>query len=95
MAYDVVFLDRAKQDISDMIDTLIDDYPDAAVRKYEKIIDAAKRLQDNPYLYEEYRFRKSYRRIVIEDYLVFYQVDDEKRVVKIYRILYYRRNVKL
>ena len=93
--YEVIILSTAKSDMSDMIDTLIEDYPDAALRKYDKIMDAAKRLRDTPYMYEEYAYRKPYRRIVVEDYQVFYIVEEEQKTVKIYRVLYERRNINL
>lgn len=95
MAYEVVFLDIAKRDISDMIDTLIEEYPDAAKRKYDGIMDVAKQLQDAPYMYEEYQFRKPYRRFIVEDYLGYYQVEEDTKTVKVYRILYYRRDTNM
>lgn len=95
MEYKVEFLEIAKQDISHMIDTLIDEYPDAALRKYEKILATAKLLQSTPYMYEECHRHKPYHRFVVEDYLVFYKVFETKKVVHIYRVLYCRRNVEL
>lgn len=76
-----------------MIDTLIEEYPDAPPHKYEKVLSAVKQMQKKPYMYEEYHRHKPDRRFMIEDYLVYYKIDEE--TVDIYRVLYYRKNIEL
>lgn len=51
-------------------------------------------LIDNPYIYAEYEKNQDYRKITVQDYLVFYKVFEEERLVRIYRILHGKRNIK-
>jgi mRNA-degrading endonuclease RelE of RelBE toxin-antitoxin system len=46
-----------------------------------------------PYMYEAYGDNPSYRRMVVSDYLVFYKVNDEKRIIAIHRVLYRARDI--
>ncbi|MDR2197009.1 MAG: type II toxin-antitoxin system RelE/ParE family toxin [Coriobacteriales bacterium] len=63
----------------------------------KKIIDAlkarCKSLAENPYGAPPYEHDARYRRAVVDDYLIFYQVDDEQQTVFIYRILHGSRNI--
>lgn len=48
-----------------------------------------------PYMFSTYEYNPLYRRAVIAfDYLVFYQVDENKGLVKIYRVLHGKRNME-
>jgi addiction module RelE/StbE family toxin len=66
--------------------------------KYQKaIIDKIRvyceSLAENPYRTAEYEHNVCYRKAVVEDYLIFYQVDEGKRLVSVFRILHGARNI--
>ena len=47
-----------------------------------------------PYIFNEYEHNPTYRRAVaIYEYLIFYQVDEKKGIIKIYRVLHGKRNI--
>lgn len=53
------------------------------------------RLEDSPYSCMEVQLKlrnKAYRRLVINNYVALYAVDEELRQVIIYRVLYSRMN---
>lgn len=52
-------------------------------------------VSDTPYMYSQYKYNPIYRKAVIAyDYLIFYQVDEDNSTVKIYRVLYGKRNTE-
>ena len=52
-------------------------------------------VADMPYMYSQYKHNPLYRTAVIAyDFLVFYQIDEKKDIVKIFRILYGKRNIE-
>jgi hypothetical protein len=50
-------------------------------------------LAENPYRAAEYEYDVRYRKAIVDDYLIFYRVDDDKRLVSIFRILHGARNI--
>ena len=40
-----------------------------------------------------YEYNKEYRRSITGDFLVFYKIDEENNLVRIYRILHGKRNI--
>jgi plasmid stabilization system protein ParE len=63
----------------------------------KKIVDAlkawCKSLAERPCGASAYGHDTRYRRAVVDDYLIFYQVDDGRRTVSVYRILHGSRNI--
>jgi len=51
-------------------------------------------LEDMPYMWPEYQLKPEYRRMVLEDHLLFYTVDEDERKVKIYRVLYSKMDIR-
>ncbi len=93
IAYKIVFSETAKTDIVDMLEVLSHYYENTALNQYDKIMESIGRLAHSPFMCEVYHKRKQYRRLVVQDYLVFYQIDEENRAVKIYRVLYGKRDI--
>ena len=54
-----------------------------AERQREKIT----KLGDTPKMCEVYRLDPAYRRLVVDQHLVFYRVNDENKIVEIHRVL--------
>jgi plasmid stabilization system protein ParE len=51
-------------------------------------------VSDMPYMYAEYECNPKYRKAVaVYDYLIFYQVDEKKSIVKVYRVLHGKRKI--
>ena len=92
--YKIEFSHHAKNDIAEMIDYLSQFYTNTALNKYDIIMESIGLLKDFPLMCGVYEKRPRYRKLVAEDYLIFYQVDEKKRTVRIYRVLYGRRDIR-
>jgi addiction module RelE/StbE family toxin len=91
--YEIHYLSVAEQDITEIIEYISADNPDAADRLIDKIDGYVSRLKDLPELGtipKDDRLRKlGYRTLLIDNYLVFYVIRDEE--IEIRRILYGKR----
>jgi len=99
MAFQTSYSEQAAVDLADIIRYLNDELcnPQAAKRFYKE---ASKRLEllcDNPYMYPLHKdgklYAEGYRFIVIGNYLMFYVINEDSRVVNIVRIVYGGRNL--
>ena len=52
------------------------------------------KLKNNPYVCESFIDDPDYRRLVMGDHLVFYMVDEEKKMIEIHRVLHGSRDAK-
>jgi len=93
VAYDVKLLSIAESDIDDICKYLSQFYPGTPGRFLDAIDKDFENVSQNPYMYPIYEYNKEYRRIVTNDYLVFYNIDDVNNLVKVYRILHGKQNV--
>jgi addiction module RelE/StbE family toxin len=94
MAYTVRYLQTALNDIAE-----IQVFNKRFSEKYQteiiaKIKHACQLLALNPEIHPHYRHNPSFRRIVVDDYQVFYKVDEQAERVSIYRILHGARNIR-
>lgn len=85
--YRIEYISTFYDDVVD-VTVFLDQYPNKAARIYEKLDRSILRLKDNPKMYRVYQDFPFFRVIVVEDYLAFYTVDDEKHLVEIHRLLY-------
>jgi len=92
MKYDVVYLPIANRDILRIDDALID-YPNKAKRIFQEMETKVADLEEMPYMWPVYQAKPEYRRMIIEDHLVFYKVDEVEYKVRIFRILYDKMNI--
>ena len=93
MKYKVVFLPEAMSD-SYEIRLYLSQYYQSTFRNFFDLL--KKRiciLRDNPYIAQEYPDRPSYRRLVIENYVVFYKVNETTGTIEIHRILNGSRDI--
>jgi len=90
----IVMLPRAVQDLEDIVDYLSQFYTSTAIKQYDRIIEKINDIPPYPNKYEEYgtgQYHNTYRRMVVDDYLVFYAVLDD--VIEIHRILHGKRDI--
>ena len=98
--YSIEYLDIFKHDLKNIVRYIsIDlDNKKAAHDFVEKVYDKIEVLKHNPEMYQYYGFikslKKNYRYFVVENYIVFYEVDKNKKVITVHRILYKRMNIK-
>ena len=92
MKYKPIYLPVANLDII-RIDNALTDYPNKAKRLFQEMERKIVDLEDNPYMWPAYQVRPEYRRMILEDHLLFYKVDEDEHKVRIYRILYDKMNI--
>ena len=70
--------------------------PEAAERLAEKMIEAAEKLTDMPYKCPVYipvkPLRHEYRKLIVQNYIMFYWVDEDKKLITIARVVYSGRD---
>ena len=87
MTYKIRYLPLAVQDLNDIARHLSGFYPKTASRVLKEMRDKIAKLSDNPKMCEIYPLDPVYRKMVIDQYLVFYRVNDETKAVEIHRVL--------
>lgn len=96
--YRVEFLPVAQRDLTEIVSYIANclQNPTAAYRLAEQIVEAADRLANYPYSNPVYRpvspMRCEYRRVNVNNYLLFYTVEEEKQTVTVQRIIYGNRD---
>lgn len=69
---------------------------EAAERLADKMIEAAEKLTDMPYKCPVYipvkPLRHEYRKLIVQSYIMFYWVDEDKKFVTIARVVYSGRD---
>ena len=87
MAYRVEYISTFYADIVSVA-SYLDEYPNKAKRIFETIDRKLLLLPDMPKMYPVYDDFPEFRRIVVEDYLVFYTVNDKDSLIEIHRLIY-------
>jgi addiction module RelE/StbE family toxin len=87
MQYKVKFLEIAKQDKNQIKHYLQKFYPGTPKRFIEKLKECINNIKEMPYMYPVYEYFQDYRKIVVGNYLVFYTINEEKKIIEIQRIL--------
>jgi len=99
MIYSVDFSKQAADDLSEITRYISEELynPQAARRFYNEVTNKLTLLREQPYMFPLYHDEelsaKGIHSIVIGNFLMFFVVDDEKKVVSIVRILYGRRDI--
>ena len=95
MKYSIAVLTFAQNDLREIHEYLSnfgENPPKKFRESFEKFIE---QVSNMPYMFSEYGRNPNYRRaVIIFEYLIFYRVDEENNIVKIYRVLHGRRNIK-
>lgn len=87
MTYKIQYLPLAVQDLHDIARYLSGFYPKTARRVLKELRERIVKLSDTPRMCETYQPDPDYRKMVVDQYIVFYQVKDDARTVEIHRIL--------
>ena len=94
MKYKAKFLITAKYD-RETVKAYLNQYSlTAAKRLFDKIKSNLELVKENPYMYEAYERRPQFRRMVVEDYLVFYKVREEEKIIEIHHIFNSTMNIE-
>ncbi len=98
MSYEIILSDEAHADIDETLDYIANNLhnPIAARNLLDKTEEIYNELSLNPYMYaacNDVRLRKEgYRKVVINNYVMIYRVNDDSSFVYIVRVFYGRRN---
>jgi len=93
MSHRIKFLNNARSDMSCIEDHLSQYYPSTARKFFEKLEKKISNLEENPYMYPAYEDDPFFRKMVIDDNLLFYSVNDELSLVSMHRIINSKRDV--
>jgi len=92
MKYKVKYLPSLSQDIRRIAEAL-EEYPNKAKRLLKEMDEKLLKLEEMPNMWPVFYARPKYRKMVLEDHLLFYTVDEKHRVVRICRILYGKKDI--
>lgn len=96
--YELVYLPKARKDLVDAVSYVASvlQNPTAADRLAVKLIEAIEQIVPFPYanpLYVSSRpLRREYRKLIVDNYLVFYWVSEADKEITVARVVYGRRN---
>lgn len=95
--YEVVFTDTAKEELEEIYEYISEHLLEvgAANRLMDKIEQSILRLEQNPYSCIEVHIKPHnniYRKLVIDNYIALYEVEETYKQVVIYRVLYEKRD---
>ncbi|RRD91981.1 type II toxin-antitoxin system RelE/ParE family toxin [Clostridiales bacterium COT073_COT-073] len=100
MKYKIIFSENAKKDLISVVRYISGELlePDIAEKLAQRILKAIKSLDEFPNShrlcnYKEWK-EKGLRVLPTENYLVFYSADDANKIVKIYRVIYGKRDIE-
>lgn len=94
MMYKIEYLPVAQRDLLDIVRYIKNDLNNVIVAKqfFNEVLEYIDKLQDFPYSYPVYiplqPLTYEYRKLIVKNYLVFYRVDEENKIVTISRIIY-------
>lgn len=93
--YEIVLTDIAKEEIEEIYEYISQELSEilAANRLMDKIEQNFLRLEQNPYSCVEVHIKphnEVYRKLVIDNYIALYEVDEKYKQVVIYRVVYGR-----
>ena len=88
MKYIVKYLETVRHD-RDAIKAYLSKYSaTASKRLFDKIKRKMELVKTNPYMYEAYERRPQFRKMVVEDYLVFYKVNEDSKVIEVHHVFH-------
>lgn len=96
--YNVLFLPLAQNDLVEIVRYIANElHNEQAANSFaDEIMKATDRLADFPYAYPVYMpirsTKNEYRKISVQNYLIFYTVDERTKTVTIARVIYAKRD---
>ena len=92
--YAIKYLPASFNDYADIIEYL-SGYYESTVEQFKKELkEKIESLSSMPKRFEVFHDDPYFRKLTIQDYLVFYHIDEDNKTVNIHRILHGSRNVK-
>jgi len=91
--YSVAHLPKAIDDIFDIEEYLYSHSPTAADRFTEMLDECVGDIAEHPYMWPIYEKDSFFRRMIIGDYVLFYSVDEKRKLLVIHRIFHHLRNI--
>jgi plasmid stabilization system protein ParE len=94
MKYELEYLPLAQQDMVDIVTYISKDLcnPIAADKLAHKFIDEAEKIRDFPYSMPAYypirELGHDYRKLLVDNYIMFYWVDETRHCVTVARVIY-------
>jgi plasmid stabilization system protein ParE len=85
--YKLRFLGLARDDKRAIRDYLKQFYPSTPAKFTAKLKKQLAMLKENPYMCPEYPDNPAYRRLIVGKYLVFYEINENEKMIYVYRIL--------
>jgi len=93
MKYRIIYLPRAIID-RDEIKTYLSNYYSSTARKFFKLLkERTNQLKEFPYSCPVYQDEPNYRILIVDNYLVFYIVDEKSKVIEIHRIFHSSQDI--
>lgn len=96
--YELEFLPISRQDMSDIakyINKVLCN-PIAAMNTIRRMVAAAEDLRAQPYscpvYYPPRELPFEYRKLIVDNYILFYRVDETKKLITVVRVIYAKRN---
>ena len=91
--YEIVLTDTAKEELKEIYEYISKQLYEekAAIRLMNKIEHSILILEENPYCCKEVHIKPHndvYRKLVMDNYIALYDIDENKKKVIIYRIVY-------
>ena len=93
MACDIKLLELAEIDIDKICRYLSQFYAGTPGKFLDALEKDFENISFNPYMYPKYKYNKEFRKIAANDYIVFYKVDTENNLVRVFRILHGKQNI--
>lgn len=94
MSYRIVFLEAADRDMDIVEEYLSQFYASTVSNFFLKLERQVAALKEMPYLYQAYEEDPFFRRMVIDDYLLFYSVDEKRQLVVIHRVFHTKKDIR-
>ena len=91
MGYKIKYLPRMVKDIHE-VGVALEDYPAKAKRLLKEMDEKLQILKEMPFMWPVFKPRPKYRKMVLEEHLLFYTVDEDRHEVKVHRILYEKKD---
>jgi len=89
----ITFLPKAISDQADIKKHLSQYYPGTSKRFFSLLKKKIARLKTYPYSCPKYEDDPDYRKLVVGDYLVFYMLNEDAKIVEVHRILHGSRDI--
>jgi len=93
MSYNVTFLPDADRDMDDIAEYLSKFYPNTARNFFAQLKKQLQLLETMPLMYPAYDADPFFRKMIINDYLLFYSVDEKRTLITVHRIFHSKRNI--